>query len=64
MELNVYKWTVKIESCVDNFCPQCWIIDASSWTWTGTTSKVKQCWIIMSLGLFLNYCPSWIVFLN
>jgi len=20
MELNVYKWSVNIESCVDNFC--------------------------------------------
>jgi len=64
MELNVYKWTVKIESCVDNFCRQSWIIEASCWTWTGIMSKVKQCWIIMNLGQFLNYCPSWTVYLN
>jgi len=64
MELNVYKWTVKIESCIDNFCWQSWIIETSCWIWTGTTSKVKQRWIIMNHGLFLNYCPFWAVFLN
>jgi len=45
----------KMESCVDNFCRQSWIIDASCWTWIGTTSKVKQYWVIMDLWLFLNY---------
>jgi len=40
MELNVYKWTVKIVSCVDNFSWQSWIIEASCWSWIGITSKV------------------------
>jgi len=43
MELNVYKWTIKIESCVDHCYQQSWIIAALCWTWTGTTSKVEQC---------------------
>jgi len=64
MELKVNKWTIKIASCVDNCCRQSWIIAASCWTWTGTTSKVKQCGLIMNLGIFLNYCPLWIIFLN
>jgi len=62
MGLKVKKWTIMIESCVDNCCRQFWIIVASCWTWTGAMSKVKQCWIIMDLGLFLNYCPCWTVF--
>jgi len=37
MELKVNKWTIKIESCVDNCGQQSWIIAASCWTWTGAT---------------------------
>ena len=55
---------IKIESCVDYCCRQPWIIAASRWSWTGDTSKVEQWWIIMVLGLFLNYCALWTVCLN
>jgi len=41
MELKVNKWTVKIESCVDNCCRQSWISAASCWIRTGATSKVE-----------------------
>jgi len=64
MELKLYKWTVKIESCVDNCSWQSWNIVASCWIRTGATSKVQQCRIVMDFGLFLNYCPCWTVVLN